>query len=1251
MKKINFLFGAFIFCVFSLNAQNEFITTWKTNNPGTSNNNQITIPTHPNETYNYTVDWGDGNSDAGVTENITHTYASTDTYTVTITGLFPSIYFNNSGDKDKIITIEQWGNNPWSTMNRAFYGCSILNITNPSIDVPNLSNVLEAYDMFRDATSFTGNYISNWDVSSITNMDYMFSGAFSFNGNISLWNVSNVTKMFAMFNNAQNFNQDIGNWDVSNVITMRNMFAHAYLFNQDISGWNVSEVKSMKHMFTWAVNFNQDIGDWNVAKVTEMNAMFYIAVNFDQNLSNWDITKVLDMSDMFISASLSTVNYDATLIGWATDTSGNSADGIDDIPSNIIFTGGNSTYCAAVSKKNELETTYNWTISDGDQEANCFITTWKTNNSGVSSNNQITIPTFSGETYDYDVYWGDGNVDTGIMGNITHTFPVAGTYTVAITGLFPRIYFHSNNGPTDRNKILTIEQWGDNPWTSMVFAFSFCNNLTITNPNIDSPNLSNTDNTTGMFNYCFNFNGDTTNWDVSTIKFMQVMFRESRKFNQDIGAWDVSNVTNMVSMFEGADDFDQNLGNWDISNLNNATDMFLLTGLSTPNYDAIIKGWATDSSGTLGDAIDDIPLNVPFHAGNSSYCISEEEREYLITTANWNINDAGRNTNCINGFITIWDTYDSTGNTNSNEITIPTFPGETYNYTVDWGDGSSDTGVNGDITHTYSNQGIYSVVINGIFPRIYINAGSVRGKLLSIEQWGNISWQSMENAFFACSNLTINASDAPDLTNVENMSNMFSACNSLNSDLSDWDVSSVQLMDHMFSYSSSFNGDISNWDVSNVQSMSHMFAYASSFNQDIGNWIVSNVSNMELLFLEAEAFNQNIGNWNTGNVINMKNMFVGAEVFNQDIGSWDTSNVMNMKNMFVGAIAFNQNLSNWDLSKVTLMDDMFDLAELSTSNYDATLIGWATDSSGTPGDGIDDIPSSITFNGGNSIYCLGENAWNELDTAYSWTISDGGKSCNIVLSPKIYLQGAALNPNTGEETLMRDDLRVAGIIPTTSPYSDNATCDAAIFNTTGTDAIVDWVWVELRDATDNTMIKDSKSALLQRDGDIVAIDGISSVEFNQTPDNYYIAIKHRNHLGIMTTNTLALSAVTTSVDFTNGNSQITFGSNAQTTSGMQSGVVAMWSGNANDDTVVQYSGTSPDSPDILSEVLNNAGNFLNFPTFAVSGYNVNDVNMDGNTQYSGTNPDTPFILQNILAHPGNFLNFSTYQIIEQLPEN
>ncbi|WP_052158227.1 Calx-beta domain-containing protein, partial [Lacinutrix jangbogonensis] len=257
----------------------------------------------------------------------------------------------------------------------------------------------------------------------------------------------------------------------------------------------------------------------------------------------------------------------------------------------------------------------------------------------------------------------------------------------------------------------------------------------------------------------------------------------------------------------------------------------------------------------------------------------------------------------------------------------------------------------------------------------------------------------------------------------------------------------------------------------------------------------------------------------------------------------------------------------------------------------------------------------------------------------------------IIVSAKIYLQGAFLNPNTGEENLMRDDLRVANFLPTTSPYTDVLTCDSSVFNTTGTNAVVDWVFIELRAGTTNTTIVASQSALLLRNGDIVAADGFSNLEFEQPVGDYFISINHRNHLGIMSASIVSLSSDITSVDFTDANNQISYGTNAQTTVGMPVNRVGLWAGDVNTDKTVQYIGATPDLPSILSHVLNDPGNVLNFPTFMVSGYNNNDVNMNGETQYSGATPETPFILQNVLSHSGNLLNLSTYPIEEQLPEN
>lgn len=297
---------------------------------------------------------------------------------------------------------------------------------------------------------------------------------------------------------------------------------------------------------------------------------------------------------------------------------------------------------------------------------------------------------------------------------------------------------------------------------------------------------------------------------------------------------------------------------------------------------------------------------------------------------------------------------------------------------------------------------------------------------------------------------------------------------------------------------------------------------------------------------------------------------------------------------------------------------------------------------------LDSGGASASAGGIEILYTIGEVAIQESSTP-TLSISEGfiNSSFSIMIDPIVYLQGPILSPDTGG--LMNDDLRVANLIPTTSPYTDGVTCDSAVFSTTGNNAIVDWVWVELRDSNDNTLVLKGQSALLQRDGDVVAVDGESSLTINRPPNNYFVVVNHRNHLGAMSNTPIQLTEnITNIIDFTNSQFSA-FGSNAQAV--LNTGDNALWAGNTNGDNIIQYSGTNPDAPNILSFVLNDVANFLNFPTFQSMEYDATDLNLDGIIQYSGTNPDTPFILQNVLGHPGNFLNFSTYQILEQLPEN
>ncbi|WP_299889107.1 M36 family metallopeptidase [uncultured Lacinutrix sp.] len=278
-----------------------------------------------------------------------------------------------------------------------------------------------------------------------------------------------------------------------------------------------------------------------------------------------------------------------------------------------------------------------------------------------------------------------------------------------------------------------------------------------------------------------------------------------------------------------------------------------------------------------------------------------------------------------------------------------------------------------------------------------------------------------------------------------------------------------------------------------------------------------------------------------------------------------------------------------------------------------------------------------------------------LDGTYYFGPEDAFR---VRVSPKVVLQGAALNPNTGEESLMRDDLRTAfPLALTSSPYSDGLTCDASVFNVTGSDAIVDWVFVELRDATTNTTVVASQSALLQRDGDVVGADGTSALTFNIPSNNYYVVIKHRNHLGIMSASTILLDATTRTVDFTNGTTT-TFGTDAQTTFGMQPGISAMWAGDTNGDGQLNYSGALSDVPGIRSQVFNDPNNSVfggpPVASYQSQGYYGTDVDMDGLTVYSGGTSDVSHIRNNIFNNPSNSVfggpPTSTYLFVQQLPE-
>jgi len=299
-------------------APSPFVSTWRTTNTsaGSSNSDQVKLPLQSGGTYNFTVNWGDGNTNIITTWNqaeTTHTYISSGDYTITITGICSGFAFLGTGDRQKLLSITYFGSVVFGNYsNGIFNGCTNLNLSLVN-DTPDLSTMNTTQYMFANCTSLTTvNNMNSWDTSNVSVMDQMFLFANLFNQNIGGWNVSLCQSMFGMFDGASSFNQNLNSWDVSGVFSMGQMFSGASNFNSDITSWNVGNVISMNNMFTFATSFNQNIGSWNVSNVTNMNSMFSIATSFNQNIGGWNVTNVNSMNSMFNGAT----SFDQNISSW-----------------------------------------------------------------------------------------------------------------------------------------------------------------------------------------------------------------------------------------------------------------------------------------------------------------------------------------------------------------------------------------------------------------------------------------------------------------------------------------------------------------------------------------------------------------------------------------------------------------------------------------------------------------------------------------------------------------------------------------------------------------------------------------------------------------------------------------------------------------------------------------------------------------------------------------------------------------------
>ena len=746
--------------------------------------------------------------------------------------------------------------------------------------------------------------IDQWGYMQWNSMNSAFEGATNMAYRATdIPDLSRVTDMHDMFRSASKFNGDLSAWNVSRVTDMSGTFAYAKSFNGNLSTWDVSRVTDMSEMFRTTPKFSADLSAWDTSSVRNMGYMFVRSSSFNADLSAWDVSRVTDMSGMFSHAE----SFDADLSAW------NVSNAIDMF---AMFFNAHS-FNGDLSTWDTSSVTSMGLMFHGTHSFNADLSTWDvsrvTDMSGMFSH---------AESFNADLSaW-----DVSRVTDMSEMFLFADAFEQNLGEWYIVLDDTTIGDDKAVGNIATQNAFldGQNP----VYGIGF-----------------------GMDSDAFEVNGTSLRLEASPTKnAYSVNITSTGDFgtgnSRMIGVTTANSINQPPTANAGPDQTVQE----------GAT--ATLNGTATDNDgDDLTYAWSHDST-------TEIAFNVSSPV--TTFTAPQVDADATVTFTLTVSDGSADSTDTVlvtvsdvpddSDFVTTWQTTAS-----GESITIPV-GGASGTYSIDWGDGSTSANVTGDQTHTYGDAGTYTVNISGDFTRIVLSGNPANAqKLQSVEQWGDIRWDSMMSAFYGASNMIYNATDTPDLSGVTSVSRMFSGAASFNGDISDWDVSSVTDMGRMFSGATSFNqplgswnvssvtdmhdvfsgatsfnGDISDWDVSSVTKMNGMFAGASSFNQPIGSWDVSSVTDMYDMFWFASSFNQPLGSWNVSSVTDMHDMFSGATSFNQPLGSWNVSSVTDMYGMLSWAASFNGDISDWDVSSVTNLDSMF----RSASSFNQPIGSW-----------------------------------------------------------------------------------------------------------------------------------------------------------------------------------------------------------------------------------------------------------------------------------------------------------------------
>jgi hypothetical protein len=284
----------------------------------------------------------------------------------------------------------------------------------------------------------------------------------------------------------------------------------------------------------------------------------------------------------------------------------------------------------------------------------------------------------------------------------------------------------------------------------------------------------------------------------------------------------------------------------------------------------------------------------------------------------------------------------------SNTFILPCANAGVYDAVIDWGDGNTSnitTYNDADLTHVYSVGGVYQLKVTGSIPYICFSNAGDKLKVLSIDNWGYNQWYGLDNAYYGCSNMVVNATDIPDISAFVNRLYRVFRGTAITTipNFNQWETSSIITMVGMF---------MSCPNLTNIDMSGMNFSSVIQFGANASDAMFLNCTGLNNVDLTGATLNS-VGN------VNMRFMFSNCGAV--DIVGLDTLNI----------------------EKVNNFASFMSSTTITTIEYDKLLVAWDSQ----------DAVNSLAVNFGSSKYTLlsaSATARAGLIANDLWTITDGG---------------------------------------------------------------------------------------------------------------------------------------------------------------------------------------------------------------------------------------------------------------------